>query len=151
MSATPLFESRVNWSDWAKHAAPRFCEACKTEFQPNHPRRRFCGGPDCRGRKPAAPRQRRPSGRAQAAARAAGIQGFLGDVLVQANLNLSPTADQVGAAFLEYYRAEKASDTIAARAAVVKLCALGSARAVLLVPPRTEPIADPPGYQDARS
>ncbi len=34
---------KTDWSKWAKHAAPRECEAdgCSNTFQPNHPRRRF--------------------------------------------------------------------------------------------------------------
>lgn len=132
----PLFEQRVDWTDWAEHAAERQCAAGCGPFRPNHPRRQFCQGPGCPGRKPAKPRQRRQSGRAQAQARAAGVQGFIGDVLTAAQrVDLDPTTEAVGQAFLTFVRAEKSGDAKVARAAAVQLCALGAAHAVLLMPP----------------
>lgn len=151
MSATPLFQARVDWTDWAQHAETRECEAGCGTFRPNHPRRKFCGQTGCAGRKPSAPRRRRPSGRAQAQARAAGIQGFIGEVLADAHsIPEDPTGRDVGNAFLLFVRAERAGNAPLARRAAVRLCALGAARAVLLMPPSTDPVPDPPGYQENR-
>jgi hypothetical protein len=49
MSSVPA-PPTVSWSTWAEHAQALTCPACNTSFQPNHPRRRFCGKPDCPGR-----------------------------------------------------------------------------------------------------
>lgn len=135
----PIFTARVDWSSWAAHAAPRVCEGCEREFAPNHPRRRFCGESDCPGRRPSAtPRRHRPSGRAQAAARAAGIQGVLGEVIVECSKpELSDgTLDQLLKAAKLLVSVERAGYPDAVkRRAVIRLMAAGSARAIALVPP----------------
>jgi hypothetical protein len=48
-------DNKVDWTTWAEHAELLTCPACSREFRPNHPRRVFCGLPDCPGR------QRRPT------------------------------------------------------------------------------------------
>lgn len=137
----PLFRnSAVDWSTWAAHQEPRVCESCGTRFQPNHPRRLFCGGPECAGRRPAdaQPRKRRPSGHQQAAARAAGVQGFVADVILEVHRgHQRPTGsiDDMLAALKVAVDAEKRGANQLARAAITRLCAHAAVRAIALVPP----------------
>ena len=135
--STPLFTSRVDWTSWAEHAEPRQCEGCGDVFAPNHPRRRFCGQDACPGRRPsAAPRRRRPTGRAQAAARAAGVQGLLGEVLVEVHRDDLGSLDEVLKAAGKLVAAERAGAAgPEKRRLVVKLLAAGAARGLVLVPP----------------
>jgi hypothetical protein len=146
VSATPLFTSRVDWTTWAEHAEPRVCEGCGTTFAPNHPRRRFCGADQCPGRRPAsAPRRRRPSGRAQAAARAAGIQGMLGEVLVECSRPelADGTLDQILKAAKLLVSVERHGyPEHVRRKAVIRLMAAGAARGIVLVPPKLDDDVD---------
>lgn len=137
--STPIFTSRVDWSTWASHAEARVCEGCSATFAPNHPRRRFCGADECPGRRPTqAPRRRRPTGRAQAAARAAGVQGMLGEVLVECSKPelADGTLSQVLKAAQLLVAVEKHGypETVR-RKAIVRLMAAGCARGIVLVPP----------------
>lgn len=142
MSATPLFTSRVDWTSWAEHAAARVCEGCAITFAPNHPRRRFCGGAECPGRRPSQPpRRRRPSGRAQAAARAAGVQGMLGEVLVECSrpeLAEGQLSQVLKAAQLLVAVERAGYPAHVRRKAIVRLMAAGAARGVSLVPPMVD-------------
>jgi hypothetical protein len=144
----PLFTSRVDWSTWAAHADTRVCEGCGRTFAPNHPRRRFCGEDDCPGRRPTqTPRRRRPSGRAQAAARAAGIQGLLGEVLVECSRPelADGTLDQLIKAAKLLVSVERAGYPAAVRRqAVIRLLAAGAARGIVLVPPTLDDDIDEP-------
>lgn len=137
-----LFRSQVDWSGWAATADPRVCEGCGTTFAPNHPRRRFCGGDGCPGRRqPPPPRKRKGlTGRQQAAARTAGIQGFVADVMLEINLSdPAGSIDELLAAAKILLAAERAGNTVARQQAVVRLCAVGAVRSVSLVPP---PVVD---------
>lgn len=141
MSATPLFQSRVDWSTWAAHAEPRVCEGCSNTFAPNHPRRRFCGVPPCPGRRPAPAgagrRRRRPSASAETTARINGIQGVLADVVLVVN-DRPPTGElrevlHAAKALLDAERRGLPAGRV--RQAAVQLAAASTARAVQITPP----------------
>lgn len=137
-----LFNAAVDWTEWASRAEPRSCAACGTIFSPNHPRRVFCGGDHCSGRRPpsvkaGAPRKRLPTGRQQAAARTAGIQGFLGTVLVEANGDRTGTPGEVVLAAREYIAAERRGAAAETRSLLLaRLCASAALRSIVLVPPK---------------
>jgi len=143
--AEPMFQRPVDWAEWQaereRRGEVRVCADpdCRREFVPNHPRRLFCNGPGCRGR---APRKRRrhagPTGRRQAAIRRAGVQGFLGEVIVASHSCDGADPREIVRQARAFAAAEAQRDSVAARAAAVALCAHAAARAVTLVPPLIE-------------
>lgn len=138
MSADPLYENRVDWTKWAQHAQAIQCAACGQTFQPNHPRRRFCGQEGCPGRQrrrntgtstttaPRARRTRQPRRR---------THGQLYALIADATLAVA--LQQPAGTFEELLRA--ARDLVQSarlnrppaveRAATVRLLAVASARA----------------------
>jgi hypothetical protein len=97
-----------DWSGWAATAAPRTCQRCAREFQPNHPRRQNCGLPDCSD-VAAALLGSQPQPTVRAREREHHLQGILGDALVHLNRPDAPegTRQEVSAAMVELLEAEK--------------------------------------------
>ena len=125
MSIAP---ARVDWTAWAANAKAITCEGCQREFQPNHPRRRHCGQPDCEGPRRSDSRRRRPTQAEQRASRRrASIQGVLADVLLEVNRPDAP--EGTGRELAAAVRAVATQPTNRRRA-LVRLCAIAATIAV---------------------
>lgn len=132
-------QQKVNWSGWAAHAQPLTCPACSTEFAPNHPRRRFCGQPDCPGRQRRraatnvgsnAPRPRRPRRRASANT----VYALLASAMLDAASDPPEgTEAELVRAAVELVRGVRQNRPLAAeRAATVRLLAIAVERTARL-------------------
>jgi hypothetical protein len=133
MSSVPA-PPTVSWSTWAEHAQALTCPACNTSFQPNHPRRRFCGKPDCPGRTrrrvshetSGATRPRTPRAASNA------LFGMVADALLRAHAR-PPSASDVAmsTAALGLARAVRAPGCTPAQEAeaIVQLLAIAARRA----------------------
>jgi hypothetical protein len=121
-----------DWTRWAATASARVCEACSRTFQPNHPRRRFCGQADC----DEITRANRPQTEPTAARRRrqTGVQGILADVVVELNRTDAPTGqrDEIRSALADVIKAENAGRPNQIRSALVRLQATLVARTMQL-------------------
>lgn len=130
-------ETRVDWTRWAASQPERECPACNEPFQPNHPRRRFCGRKKCPGRQRRrhsdANARRRPRQRPRAAGTA--VHALLADALIEASVRPpAGTINELTLACADLARGARAHrPAFVERALAARVLAIVAARAVLHV------------------
>lgn len=143
---TALMDQPVDYERWQRESAEaRTCPACKRDFIPNHPRRLYCGKPDCPGRKAPSGKKRPASETARRnRIRFAGVKSVLADVVMCWSADPPDgTPDELKDAVYGVVRAQGQGMTGRdQRVALIRLMTVAAVR-ILVVDPPPDPLPDP--------